>query len=133
MMWAYPREFTNADAASQVSGSPNRFTTISGPSHLLFLTQGYAVLNDPAMPIVGPGETANERADREQNGDAEDEEPPGGEGARGACRGEVEGMEQPIGAAGLRRRAHQSNRSRAGRRVRSQIAAAPKRPPMTVS
>ena len=60
MMWAYPREFTDADSASQVSGSPNRFPAVTGPSHMLFLTQGYAVLDDPAMPIVGPGETAND-------------------------------------------------------------------------
>jgi hypothetical protein len=26
-LWAYPREFVDADAASQVTGSPNRFTT----------------------------------------------------------------------------------------------------------
>ena len=61
IMWAYPREFTDADSASQVSGSPNRFTTISpGNSHMYLLLQGYAVLDGPAMPIVGPGETAND-------------------------------------------------------------------------
>jgi dipeptidyl aminopeptidase/acylaminoacyl peptidase len=27
---------------------------------MLLLTQGYAILDDPAMPIVGPGETAND-------------------------------------------------------------------------
>ncbi len=60
LFWAYPREFTDPKAASQVTGSANRFTTITGPSHLLFLTQGYAVLDNPTMPIVGPGETAND-------------------------------------------------------------------------
>jgi len=60
LMWAYPRERTNAAAASQVRGSPNRFTTLNGASHLLLLTQGYAILDGPAMPIVGPGETAND-------------------------------------------------------------------------
>ena len=30
IMWAYPREFGDADSASQITGSPNRFTTISG-------------------------------------------------------------------------------------------------------
>ena len=34
--------------------------SISGASHLLFLTQGYAIIDDPTMPIVGPGETAND-------------------------------------------------------------------------
>jgi dipeptidyl aminopeptidase/acylaminoacyl peptidase len=60
VMWAYPREFTDPTMASQVSGSPYAFTTYTGPSHLFFLTQGYAVLDNPSMPIVGPGETAND-------------------------------------------------------------------------
>ena len=60
ILWAYPAEFTDAASASQVVGSPNRFTTINGASHLLFLTQGYGVMDNPTMPIVGPGETAND-------------------------------------------------------------------------
>ncbi|MFL6213139.1 MAG: prolyl oligopeptidase family serine peptidase [Blastocatellia bacterium] len=60
LMWAYPREFTDADTASQISGSPYRFTRVGGPSHLLLLTQGYAIFDNPAMPIVGTGETAND-------------------------------------------------------------------------
>ena len=58
VMWAYPQEFTSASAAGQVSAAPNRFNLIRGPSHLLFLTQGYAVFDDPKMPIIG-GDTAN--------------------------------------------------------------------------
>ena len=60
LMWAYPREFTTADSAGQVRGSPHRFTTIRGPSHLLLLTQGYAIFDNPTMPIIGEGETAND-------------------------------------------------------------------------
>jgi len=60
VMWAYPREFTDATAASQVTGSPNRFMTVSGASHMLLLTQGYAIFDNPTMPIIGPGETAND-------------------------------------------------------------------------
>ncbi|HWP99467.1 MAG TPA: prolyl oligopeptidase family serine peptidase [Vicinamibacterales bacterium] len=60
LMWAYPREFTTTQAASQVVGSPNRFTLVSGASHLLLLTQGYAIFDGPTMPIVGKGETAND-------------------------------------------------------------------------
>lgn len=60
VMWAYPREFTDTDTASQISGSPYRFTRVGGISHLFLLTQGYAVLDGPTMPIVGPGETAND-------------------------------------------------------------------------
>jgi dipeptidyl aminopeptidase/acylaminoacyl peptidase len=60
VVWAYPREFVDAAAASQVTGSPNRFTTVSGSSHLLLLAHGYAIFDGPTMPIVGPGETAND-------------------------------------------------------------------------
>ena len=60
LMWAYPREFTDADSASQVQGSAHRFTRVSGISHLFLLTQGYAIFDNPTMPIIGPGETAND-------------------------------------------------------------------------
>lgn len=60
VMWAYPREFTDNDTASQVSGSAYRFTRVTGISHLFLLTQGYAILDNPTMPIVGAGETAND-------------------------------------------------------------------------
>ena len=60
LLWAYPREFVDPNAAGQVNGSPQRFTAVSGASHLLLLTQGYAILDDPSMPIVGTGETAND-------------------------------------------------------------------------
>jgi dipeptidyl aminopeptidase/acylaminoacyl peptidase len=59
VVWAYPREFSNADVASQVSGSPYRFTRLGGYSHMFFLTQGYAVFDGATMPIVG-GDTAND-------------------------------------------------------------------------
>jgi dipeptidyl aminopeptidase/acylaminoacyl peptidase len=60
ILWAYPREFGDADSASQVTGSPNSFTTIRGGSHMFLLLSGYAVFDDPTMPIIGPGETAND-------------------------------------------------------------------------
>jgi dipeptidyl aminopeptidase/acylaminoacyl peptidase len=58
ILWVYPAEFGSADAASQVRGSPNRFTRIAGASQLFLLTQGYAVLDNPSLPVVG-GDTAN--------------------------------------------------------------------------
>jgi dipeptidyl aminopeptidase/acylaminoacyl peptidase len=58
IFWVYPREFASADAASQVVGSPNRFVLPSGASHLFLLTQGYAVLDNPTLPVVG-GDSAN--------------------------------------------------------------------------
>jgi dipeptidyl aminopeptidase/acylaminoacyl peptidase len=61
VMWAYPREFGDPDTASQVVGSPNRFTLVSpGNTHMYLLFAGYAILDGPTMPIVGPGETAND-------------------------------------------------------------------------
>lgn len=53
LLWAYPREFNNAAAAGQVSGSPYTFTRITPSSALVYVTQGYAVLMDAAFPIVG--------------------------------------------------------------------------------
>ena len=55
LFWAYPQEFKTAAAAAQVRGSPYRFVRPQGASHLFVLTQGYGVLDDPAMPIVGEG------------------------------------------------------------------------------
>ena len=52
--------FTSApvqtDAAGQVTDSPYRFTRVYWGSPMLFLTQGYAVLDDAAMPVLGEGE-----------------------------------------------------------------------------
>ncbi len=59
VMWAYPREYNDADTAGQVEGSPNRFTTITGYSELFFLLDGYAVLDNAAMPVVGTIDVVN--------------------------------------------------------------------------
>jgi dipeptidyl aminopeptidase/acylaminoacyl peptidase len=57
-LWAYPREFRSAAAASQVQGSPHRFVrpTGYGGRHLQLLLQGYGVLDGPTMPIIGEGD-----------------------------------------------------------------------------
>ncbi len=60
VFWAYPKEFNDAGTAGQVSGSPNRFVTLAGYSHLFLLTQGYAVMDEVSMPIVGPPASAND-------------------------------------------------------------------------
>lgn len=60
VVWAYPLEFTDASTAGQVSGSTNRFTQIGGISHLFFLLQGYAVLDETTMPVVGDPLTVND-------------------------------------------------------------------------
>lgn len=56
LMWAYPQEFKSADAAGQVTDSPYRFVRVGWSSPLLWLVSGYAVLDDPTMPIVGEGD-----------------------------------------------------------------------------
>lgn len=56
LMWAYPQEYKSADAAGQVKDSPYRFDRVGWWSPLLFLTRGYAVLDDPTLPIVGEGD-----------------------------------------------------------------------------
>ncbi|HEY9436574.1 MAG TPA: prolyl oligopeptidase family serine peptidase [Blastocatellia bacterium] len=60
IVWAYPREFNDADTAGQVSGSANRFTTFGGMSHLFFTLLGYAVLDEATMPVIAPVEKMND-------------------------------------------------------------------------
>ncbi len=60
VVWAYPMEYNDPATAGQVSGSPYRFTRIGGTSHLFYLTQGYAIMDDAAMPVVGEPETMND-------------------------------------------------------------------------
>lgn len=55
LLWAYPREFKTAAAASQIKGSPYRFTRLSWGSPIYWVTRGYAVLDNADMPIVGEG------------------------------------------------------------------------------
>ncbi len=56
LLWAYPTEFKSKDDAGQVTDSPYRFTRVGWWSPMLYLTRGYAVLDDPTMPIVGEGD-----------------------------------------------------------------------------
>jgi dipeptidyl aminopeptidase/acylaminoacyl peptidase len=52
LLWAYPREYLEAETAGQVKATPERYTRIAATGPLPFLLSGYAVLNDPALPIV---------------------------------------------------------------------------------
>ncbi len=60
MVWAYPLEFNDASTAGQVSANPSEFTRIAGLSHLTLLTQGYAIMDDATMPVIGDPETMND-------------------------------------------------------------------------
>jgi dipeptidyl aminopeptidase/acylaminoacyl peptidase len=57
VLWAYPLDYAESSVAGQVEGSSRLFTTVRGSSELFFLLAGYAVLDDAAMPVVGPPET----------------------------------------------------------------------------
>jgi dipeptidyl aminopeptidase/acylaminoacyl peptidase len=59
VVWAYPLEFNDPGTAGQVTGSTQRYTQLIGPTHLFFLLQGYAVLDNATMPVVGDPETVN--------------------------------------------------------------------------
>jgi dipeptidyl aminopeptidase/acylaminoacyl peptidase len=53
LMWAYPREYTSAADAAQVRGSNYMFTRIGNGSPVLWVTQGFAIMDAAEMPIVG--------------------------------------------------------------------------------
>lgn len=60
VIWAYPMEYSDAGTAGQVRGSANRFTFFRGMSQLFFVTQGYAVLDNATMPVIGDPKTMND-------------------------------------------------------------------------
>ena len=60
VVWAYPMEYDTAAVAGQIRGSVNRFTFFRGTSQLFFVTQGYAVLDNAEMPVVGDPQTVND-------------------------------------------------------------------------
>jgi dipeptidyl aminopeptidase/acylaminoacyl peptidase len=60
VIWAYPMEYGDTSTAGQVRGSVNRFTFYRGTSQLFFVTQGYAVLDNATMPVVGDVKTMND-------------------------------------------------------------------------
>ncbi|HLH16081.1 MAG TPA: prolyl oligopeptidase family serine peptidase [Bryobacteraceae bacterium] len=53
IIWAYPREYNDAATAGQVSGSTKRFTEVTGYSEIFHVLDGFAVLANTAMPVVG--------------------------------------------------------------------------------
>ena len=60
VVWAYPLEYGDRGTAGQVRGSANRFTFYRGTSELFFVTQGYAVLDNATMPVIGDPKTVND-------------------------------------------------------------------------
>jgi dipeptidyl aminopeptidase/acylaminoacyl peptidase len=61
LVWGYPLEYNDTSTAGQVSGSPYEFTRGAGTSPRFLVTQGYALLENATMPIVGDDpETVND-------------------------------------------------------------------------
>jgi dipeptidyl aminopeptidase/acylaminoacyl peptidase len=56
LLEAYPVEYKSRSAAGQITGSPYQFPRFSWAGPVFFVTQGYAVLENAAIPIVGEGD-----------------------------------------------------------------------------
>ena len=59
-IWAYPLEYIDRSTASQNTNSAQTFVTVTGPSALFLALDGYAVLDNASMPIVGNPATVND-------------------------------------------------------------------------
>lgn len=58
VVWAYPYEFSDADTAGQVTGhAAQAYPELN--YHQLFVLNGYAVIDNAAMPIIGDPDTVN--------------------------------------------------------------------------
>jgi dipeptidyl aminopeptidase/acylaminoacyl peptidase len=56
VFWVYPQEFKDTTTASQITTAENTFSRPYGASVLFLLLQGYAVLDNPTLPIIGEGD-----------------------------------------------------------------------------
>lgn len=57
VLWAYPQEYKSREAAAQVTTAENAFRRPYAYDPRFLLTQGYAVVMGPTMPIIGEGDT----------------------------------------------------------------------------
>lgn len=55
LIWAYPREYKSAADAAQVRGSKYTYPRLNWGSPVFWVTQGFAILDNAEMPIVGEG------------------------------------------------------------------------------
>ncbi|MDD4596740.1 MAG: prolyl oligopeptidase family serine peptidase [Lentimicrobiaceae bacterium] len=56
LMWAYPREYKDAQQASQIKESPHTFVQLYYGSPIYWAARGYAIMDDADFPIIGEGE-----------------------------------------------------------------------------
>ncbi len=61
VIWAYPVDHSDAGTAGQVRASAHAYVRPIGASVTYFATQGWAVLMDAAMPVVGDTGSMNDR------------------------------------------------------------------------
>jgi dipeptidyl aminopeptidase/acylaminoacyl peptidase len=57
VVWAYPLDYADPQVAGQVVGSTQRFTILGWPLQLFCLLEGYAVIDNPSLPVVGDTNT----------------------------------------------------------------------------
>ena len=60
LIWAYPVDYADASTAGQVRGSNFVYARPIGASPVYFATQGWAVLMDAAMPVLGDAGSMND-------------------------------------------------------------------------
>ena len=60
LIWAYPVDYSDASTAGQVRGSNFVYARPIGASPVYFATQGWAVLMDAAMPVLGDAASMND-------------------------------------------------------------------------
>jgi dipeptidyl aminopeptidase/acylaminoacyl peptidase len=60
LVWAYPAEFNDPSIAGQNTNSTQTFPVLAGASQIFAALDGYAVLDNAAVPIVGPPRTVND-------------------------------------------------------------------------
>jgi dipeptidyl aminopeptidase/acylaminoacyl peptidase len=53
VFWIYPKDYSDQQQASRVTTQSQRYFEVRGPSRFSVLTQGYALVDAPSMPIVG--------------------------------------------------------------------------------
>lgn len=61
LVWIYPAEYTDEEYAEQVDSRRYRFHRVREASPLAAVLEGYAVLLNPTVPIIGEGLEANDQ------------------------------------------------------------------------
>lgn len=58
LVWAYPKAYLSAENASQIKRSPFQYIFPKWNQPLLWISKGFAVVDDPAMPILSKGRSS---------------------------------------------------------------------------